>query len=143
MKKLIIIFIGILCLFNVGCGRGSIKEISFEEYQKLMENEETFILFIGSHTCSHCIQYNITLEEVIKKYNVDFNYIDIAKLNEEQSKEFSDSIRFDGTPTTVFIENGKDDSCNLFSCDDTKRIEGSADFEEVVEMLKNKGYIKG
>ena len=142
MRKLIIIFIGILCLFNVGCTRGSINEISFEEYQKLMEKEETFILFIGSHSCSHCAQYKMTLEEVIEKYKVDFKYIDIANLDEEQAKAFSDSIRFDGTPTTVFIENGKDDSCNLFSCDDKKRIEGSAKYEEVVEILKNKGVIK-
>ena len=112
-----------------------------EGYYEL--EEETFILFIGSHSCSHCAQYKMTLEEVIEKYKVDFKYIDIANLDEEQAKAFSDSIRFDGTPTTVFIENGKDDSCNLFSCDDEKRIEGSAKYEEVVEMLKNKGYIKG
>lgn len=142
MKKILIIFIGIITLFTVGCGRGSIEEITFSDYQEMVENKETFILFIGSKTCSHCAEFKITLEDVIKDYDVHFKYIDISEFGENEKESFIENIRFDGTPTTIFIEEGVDNSCNLFSCDDTKRIEGASSYSEVVEILKNKGYIK-
>ena len=143
MKKLLVIFIGIITLFSVGCGRGSIDEITFDDYTKMVESKESFILFIGSHNCSHCAEFKITLEDVTSKHNVDFKYLDVANLDKEEYKTFSNDIRFDGTPTTVFIEEGKDNSCNLFNCDDNKRIEGAASYEKTVEILKNNGYIKG
>lgn len=143
MKKILMIFIGLITLFMVGCSRGSIEEITFDDYIQMKEQKESFILFIGSRTCSHCAEFKITLEDVIEDYNVNFKYLDIGNLTEDERKNFSSDIRFDGTPTTVFIENGVDNSCNLFSCDDTKRIEGAQKYENVVKILKNNGYIKG
>jgi len=143
MKKLSIIFIGIITLFTIGCSRGSVEEITFDDYTRMVENEESFILFIGSNTCSHCAEFKITLEDVIEDYNVHFKYLDIAKLSDDERKSFYNDINFDGTPTTVFIEEGVDNSCNLFNCDDTKRIEGALSYEKTIEILKNNGYIKG
>jgi len=143
MKKILIIFIGIITMFTVGCGRGSVEEITFSQYEQMMENKESFILFVGSKTCSHCTEFKITLERVIEDYNVDFKYIDISNFNADEKKIFSENIRFDGTPTTVFIQEGKDNSCRLMSCDDTKRIEGAQNYDTIVEILKNNGYIKG
>ena len=130
-------------MFTVGCGRGSVEEITFSQYEQMMENKESFILFVGSKTCSHCTEFKITLERVIEDYNVDFKYIDISNFNADEKKIFSENIRFDGTPTTVFIQEGKDNSCRLMSCDDTKRIEGAQNYDTIVEILKNNGYIKG
>jgi len=141
MKKVLMILVGILSLFLSGCGKGSIEEITFTDYQKMVENKESFILFIGSHNCNHCMEFEITLNEVVEKYNIDFKYIDIANFSEEERKTFN--IKFDGTPTTVFINDGEDNSCNVFSCDNTKRISGAKSYEQVVELLKNNGYIKG
>lgn len=142
MKKMLIIFIGIITLFTVGCGHGSIDEITFEDYKQMVEDKESFILFIGSHNCSHCTEFKITLEDVIKKYNVHFKYLDIANLTTEENKDLSSDIIFSGTPTTVFIENGKDNSCNIFTCDGSKRIDGALNYDKVIEILKNMKYIK-
>lgn len=143
MKKLLIIFIGIITMFTVGCGKGSVEEITFDQYEQMMENEDSFILFVGSATCSHCFEFKVTLERLIEDYNVDFKYIDVDNFDDNQKKNFKENIRFTGTPTTVFIQNGKDNSCGLMSCDKTKRIEGAQSYETVVEILKNNGYIKG
>lgn len=145
MKKMLTIFIVIVIvsLFTVGCTRGSIDEISFSDYTKMMEEKDSFILFIGSKTCSHCAEYKITLEEVIEKYNVHFKYLDVSGLSETEYEQLTEQIQFSGTPTTVFIEEGKDNSCNLFSCDDTKRIDGALKYEKIIEVLKNMNYIKG
>lgn len=143
MKKILITFIGIITLLTVGCKRGSIEEITFDDYTRMVENEETFILFIGSSTCSRCAEFKITVEEVINNYDVHFKYLDIANLGDDQRESFVGDIRFEGTPTTVFIEAGVDNSCNLFNCDGSKRIEGALTYEETVQILKNKGYIEG
>ena len=143
MKKMLVILMGLIAFLTVGCGRGSIEEITFTDYETMIENKESFILFIGSSQCNHCAEFKMTLDEVIEDYNVDFKYIDVHEFTEEEKEKFSENIRLEVTPTTVFIESGVDDSCNLFSCDHTKRIKGSRSYEEVVEMLKNKGYIKG
>lgn len=143
MKKMLIILIVMVSLFTVGCTRGSIDEISFADYTKMVEQKDSFILFIGSKTCSHCAEYKITLEDVIKKYNVHFKYLDVSQLSETEYQELTDQIKFEGTPTTVFIEEGKDNSCKLFSCDDTKRIDGALKYDKIIEVLKNMGYIKG
>ena len=143
MKKLLIIFVGIITIFTVGCGKGTITEITFDEYNEMVKNKESFILFIGSHTCNHCAQFKMTLEDVISKYNIDFKYIDVANLSVAEHKQLSEEITFTGTPTTVFLEEGVDRSCNLFSCDDNKRIDGALEYDDVIKILKNKGYIKG
>lgn len=143
MKKILILFIGIITLFTVGCGHGSIEEITFENYSKMIENKESFILVLESHECNHCAQYKVTLNNVTKKYNVDFKYLDIANLSEKEYVALSKQIIFKGTPTTVFIEEGQDNSCNVFNCDLTKRIDGALSYEEVIQTLKNMGYIKG
>ena len=143
MKKVLLIFVSFFSLFLVGCTKGSIDEITFDDYQKMIENKESFILFIGSHKCSHCIEFKAILEEIIEKYRVHFKYIDIANLTDEQDKQLSKDIIYKGTPTTVFIEEGKDNSCNVFSCDNNKRIDGALSSDRVVEVLKNMKYIKG
>ena len=143
MKKLLIIFIGLMAVFTVGCRRGSIEEITFSDYTSMIQNKESFILFVGSRTCNKCAEFKITLEEVIENYNIDFKYIDIVNLNNDERIAFSSSVKFDGTPTTVFIEEGLDNSCTLFSCDTTKRIEGALSYQKTIEILKNNGYIKG
>lgn len=142
MKKILILFIGIITLFTVGCGHGSIDEITYNEYKEMVENEESFILFIGSHECSHCAEFEITLEKVIDKYSVHFKYIDIANLSNEDYAALKKDITFTGTPTTVFIEDGVDNSCNVFTCDKEKRIDGALDYDTVIARLKSKGYIK-
>lgn len=143
MKKLLIIFVGIITIFMVGCGKGKITEITFEEYNEMVNNKESFILFIGSHNCNHCAQFKMTLEDVVNDYNVEFKYIDVANLTEEQHQKLSDDIIFTGTPTTVFLQKGVDNSCGLFSCDDDKRVDGALSYDKVISVLKNYGYIKG
>ncbi len=142
MKKVLIIFLGIIIFSISGCGHGSINEITIKDYNEMVENKDNFILFIGSHNCSHCTEYRVTLEEVIKKYNINFNYLDVANLTDEEYEKFTKEIIFTGTPTTVFIEEGKDNSCNVFSCDSSKRIDGALSYDEIIQILKNKGYIK-
>ena len=135
MKKLIFVFISVL--FITGCSFfSSYDEISYNEFKQMIRDNNSFILFVGSSTCSACGTYKVTLNKVIKKYNVDVKYIDLSKLSEKESGEFSASFPISATPTTIFIEKGKER-------DTFNRIVGSVKYSKIINTFKENGYIKG
>ena len=137
MKKilmLIVIVIGTLCLTACG-GNKTYDEISYEKLNTMLENKEDFILFIGAESCSACATYRVTINKVIEEYGIDVKYLDIDKLSDEEYSDLLANFYFTGTPTTIFVENGKEKDTN-------ERIEGSQKFSRVVEKLQENGYIK-
>lgn len=112
------------------------KEISYKELTNMLNQKQSFILFIGSDTCSACSSYKETLNEVISKYGTDVKYIDLHKLSEKEESDVISQFPITGTPTTVFITNGKEK-------DTYNRIVGNAKNSKIVEKFKENGYIKG
>lgn len=133
MKKLILFLLPILLL--CGCGKSTYKEITFDSFEKMIEDKESFVLFIGAESCSHCMTYKTTINEVVKEYNVDIKYIDVDRLSTKQDSALKKVASYTGTPTTVFIKEGKEESTY-------NRIVGDRDFEYVVNKLEKNGYIE-
>lgn len=136
MKKIIIL--SLMCIFLLtGCGKlKTYQEISFNEYNKMIEEKQSFILFIGSETCSACAVYKEYLNEVIKDYQVEVKYIDLDKVTEDEYNKMKARHFFTGTPTTIFITDGEEKSIY-------NRIDGSKEYSKIVEKFKENGYIKG
>lgn len=112
------------------------KEITYNDYLNMVENKETFILFIGSTNCTHCDDFKKTVNKIMTNYDVVINYIDIAKMNEDDLKTFNSLVNYGGsTPTTIFIKNGKEENVYV-------RIVGALSYDKVVKKLKNLEYIK-
>lgn len=119
-----------------GCGANkTYDEISYNELNRMIENKQDFILFIGSDTCSACNMYKKTLNNVIKEYGTDVKYIDLAKLSETEESSLISKFPIKGTPTTVFITDGEEK-------DTHNRLIGSAKKSKVTEKFKENGYIK-
>lgn len=133
MKKIFILFTIMFML--TGCGKSTYDEVNYSELNNMIENKEDFILFIGSSTCSACGAYEITLNDIIKEYNVDVKYIDISKLSDEEEGSLISKFPISGTPTTVFITEGEEE-------DTHNRIDGNARNSKIVEKFKENGYIK-
>lgn len=112
----------------------SYTEINYTEYVSKIENQESFILYIGSAYCSHCQDFKPTLEKVISKYDLDVSYIDASKLTKEQVTALWDETSIGGTPTVVFVSQGK---IKLFP-----RAEGSVSETVLIQKLKSAGYIE-
>ncbi len=139
MKKIIIVLMAMISsiiLFS-GCNKKLIgyTEISYSEFNKLKEENKTFPLVIGSATCSACSMYKPVMEQFISDYQVEVFYIDLSKLSDEDYGKLKAEITFDGTPTTVFYEDGK-----LTSFYD--RITSAVSIDEVISKFKEKNYIK-
>lgn len=139
MKKLIItvlIFISTLLIFS-GCNKKltGYTEISYNDLSNKKESGDTFSLVIGSSSCSACAMYKPVMEQFISDYQVEVFYIDLSKLNDEEYNKLKLEISFDGTPTTVFYEEGK-----LTSFYD--RIDQAVSIDEVIIKFREKGYVK-
>ena len=139
MKKIIIVLMAMISsiiLFS-GCNKKLIgyTEISYSEFNKLKEEKKTFPLVIGSATCSASAMYKPVMEQFISDYQVEVFYIDLSKLSDEDYSKLKAEITFDGTPTTVFYEDGK-----LTSFYD--RMTSAVSIDEVISKFKEKKYIK-
>lgn len=138
MKKIIKILalITTIIIFVCGCTKEShIKEISLDEFKEKMANKETFALYIGNDSCTHCISYKPILEKVLDDYDITIYQIDNSKLTDEEYNEFRTYINISGTPTIVFITKGEEETT-------LNRINGETSRDATIERFKSNGYIK-
>lgn len=134
MKKILILIGIVIATFCItGCDSPkTYDEITLEEVNKMINDKDDFILMIGAETCSACKSYKFTLDKIIKKYKVDIKYIDLDKLTEDEQADLQSHFYFTATPTTVFVEKGKE----------TDRMVGNKKYSQTVEKLKDNKYIK-
>ena len=50
-------------------------EISYTEFIEMLDNDESFVLLIGSADCAHCIAFKPTITKFVKDYQLDVKYI--------------------------------------------------------------------
>ena len=136
MKKVLIILV-CLTLFTTGCfnKKDTYIELSYEQLEEKITNKDSFILVIGSSQCTHCASYKTTMTDIVKKYKIDVYYIDIYQLSDEKLAKLNNKFVFTGTPTTVFVDEGKEKDPQF------NRIDGAKDFDYIVEKLKKNKYI--
>lgn len=135
MKKIIVVII--TCLFLSGCGqKDPYKEVSFDTLNAMIEKKESFVLVIGSSDCTHCADYKTTMKDVVKRNKVTIYYIDVSKLNSTEFAKLRNKFSFTGTPTTIFVEDGKEKDAQF------NRINGAKDYDTIIKRLKKNNYIK-
>lgn len=133
MKKILIVLITITTLFLTGCGGPkTYDEVSYQELNNMIKDKQDFILMIGAESCSACKSYKFVLNKIIEKYKIDIKYIDNDKLSDDEYADLQSNFYFTATPTTVFVENGKE----------TDRITGNQKYSKTLEKMKEKKYIK-
>ena len=136
MKKVLIVLTAIFCLTLTGCKKSKeLISINYDELAEKISNKDSFVLYVGSSSCSHCANFKPTLEKVIDKYKLDVYYINMANLSEAKYNAVMKKIDGQGTPTTVYIEKGKTKT--------SPRIEGERDYDTTVEFFKDLNLVKG
>jgi predicted bacteriocin transport accessory protein len=110
------------------------SEISFDELKIKMNNNETFVIYIGSNECSACAVFSPKLDKVINKYNIDVDYINVGKLDYDEINELMTVINFGAsTPKVFFVDNGEYSQYN--------QIKGNQPYDMVIQKFKENGYI--
>ena len=138
MKKILIFVIILVGIFGIilflSNQSPKYTEISYEQLIEKLNNKDTFVLLIGSDTCSACANYEITMKKVMKDTKVEIFYVNLHTLSEENYSKVYSKFVVNSTPTTIFIKDGEETTSY-------NRIVGSADYNTVVDKLKKLGYI--
>ena len=139
MKKIKLLVIAMLfvCLLT-GCGRKGYVEISYDKLNEKVNNKETFALFIGKTSCSSCDVFKKVLNDAYaKEYSKEATiyYIDTDALTDSEFAEFKSKYYYEGTPTVTIIVDGKFTSNNS--------VTGSDKYNDMINMMKDKGLLKG
>ena len=137
MKKMSLLLLLAFFLLLTGCGSNSyLKELQYNDFKNKISNKETFFFVIVQDGCSHCASFTPKLEAVLDEYKVNGYKINLSKLSDTQKEELNGLFSFDGTPTTVFVKDGEEESL-------MQRINGDQPKEKIISKLKANGYIKG
>ena len=118
--------------------QNNIISISGAELLKKLENKETFILIRTQDGCHHCEQYKPILNRVLTENNLNAFELNSTTLNKENQSirnEIDKLFNISGTPTTIFISNGIETTT-------INRIVGISTYTNVVEKLKEQGFLK-
>lgn len=134
VKKILIGFMTCFLFLLTGCGGKEMSTVSYDELANKFKEKQSFILYLGSSNCSHCMEFRPTLDKVVSDYNLDVYYLNMAKISENQYKEISKKVNFEGTPSVLEVKNGE-----AFY---TKRIVGVKDEEATIDYFKSIGAIK-
>lgn len=139
--KILSLFIVIIVLVS-GCGSSKNKErlidISYDELNEKIENNDTFILEIVQDGCPHCANFTPIFTSVLEEYDLTAYSINIHvnKIGDENLQEFLNTYGQDlGTPTVIFFKDGKETST-------MQRMEGEKNKSQIISKLKTNGYIK-
>ena len=89
-------------------GEVGLNQITYSDYENMVNNGDAFVLVIEREGCSYCQLYMPIVEEYAKEVGVSINYIDTDTLTEEEFELLSTKNSYLkktqwGTPTTLFM----------------------------------------
>ncbi len=112
----------------------NVTKLSIADLKEKIDKQDSFILVITQDSCSHCHAFIPVLNKIGSKYNINFYEVSQTNLSDEDYTYLKNIANISGTPTTIFIENGKEKST-------LNRLSGEVPESRVIEKLKAMGYI--
>lgn len=99
------------------------NQLTYEDFERVIFDEkESAMVYVFSPECIYCTQFNPTVNEVVEESGVNFYRLNVL----EYPEGFKD-LNVEGTPSTIYFENGEEKD----------RISGMAEKEELEEFVEN------
>jgi len=131
-----IFLIIILTIFTTACSNNKyLKEISYSEYEELIENKETFVLEIMRTGCTYCEKLEPKLEQLVEDYEIEVKVINTANLSTDDVDKLYDETGISGTPTIIFYKDGVEETV-------ASRVNGNVTLEKLISKFKASGFIE-
>jgi len=137
ISLIVIILIGTVLYFSFKPKENYLNNLNATELEEKINNKESFILVFTQDGCAHCEEYKPVLERVLNEYKIKAYEINLTELrkNEEENKKVAKYFNIQGTPTTVFVNDGEEKTT-------MNRLVGSSKYSNLVEKFKERGFIK-
>lgn len=89
-------------------GEPGVKQVTYQEYETLVNDGSAFIIVIERASCGYCQMYMPILEDVAKEKKIPILYIDTDTLSSEDFNSLSTKNQYLkrndwGTPTTLLM----------------------------------------
>ena len=91
-------------------GDAGLQLLSYSDYQKKIDNNESFVVILSRKSCSHCANFIPVAKEFASSKNLPMYYVDTDTFSEEDWSSFEKSNTFLkkskgnwGTPTTIVL----------------------------------------
>lgn len=89
-------------------GEKGLHEMTYDQYETMVNNGDAFIVVIESANCGFCVKYMPVLKDIADEKNIPIYYIDISTLTDEELNNLSNKNKYLkknqwGTPTTLFM----------------------------------------
>lgn len=111
------------------------KEISYSEYESLIDQKETFILEIMKTDCSACISFEPKIKAVAEEYKIEIKYINTTNLSDDEYDKLFNGTGISGTPTVIFYNEGVEKTI-------ASRINGNVSKDKIISKFKANGFIE-
>ena len=83
-----------------------LQQITLTEFEKKVLDKENMTILISSSTCLYCMQFEPTVEEVLKETKKTIYEIEINSMKESEINRFREYYPFTITPTIFTIKDG-------------------------------------
>ena len=113
---------------------GELTDISYSDLESMLNNKENKMVFLGSEYCGWCLYQKPILRKIVKDYDVEINYLNLANISEDDSNKLTslhDDLASFGTPCFIVLENGSV----------TVVDQGARGTSDMVDFLKTNGFI--
>lgn len=91
-------------------GDAGLQLLSYSDYQKKIDNNESFVVILSRKSCSHCANFIPVAKEFASSKNLPMYYVDTDTFSEDDWSSFEKSNTFLkkskgnwGTPTTIVL----------------------------------------
>ncbi len=115
----------------------NLTNISYSDYEKILESKKRSVIVIGQTGCTYCNQTKPIINEIAKEYNITINYLNLTELSQDDNKALFSSLSYlkdlenFGTPLTLVIEDKEV----------VEALEGYKEKSEFVKFLKKVNVI--
>ncbi|MCI8394740.1 MAG: conjugal transfer protein TraF [Bacilli bacterium] len=132
-----IIAISVVLIFIPKNSKENLININGKELLAKLEQKENFILVISQEGCHFCEEYKPILNRILKEENLEAYELNLTELRKEEENiqnEVKKLFNVDGTPVTIFIQNGEEQTT-------INRIIGTTTYSNLKNKLKDRGFI--
>ena len=109
-----------------------INNISYQTFNEMIDNGETFVILISQRDCGHCIAFKPYYNQAMQENNIKGYELDVQMLNQTDRSDFLSRFNISSTPTTMIFTNGVPEEETLV---------GTQPPEEVTNFLKKYNLI--
>ncbi|MBE6113763.1 MAG: thioredoxin family protein [Erysipelotrichaceae bacterium] len=108
IKKLALVALCVTCLFACTSKKqGEVREVYTAEVLEMIENKETFVVYLGQTNCGHCKNYAPIVEEVCKEEGAVIYKVTLDQSEASDNLVFVNEYGLEYTPTTYYFKEGE------------------------------------